>query len=84
MYQIILKKNAQKYLKKADKRYKTRIIKLLFLLQKDPHISKPLLGILKGYYSLRVWPYRIIYKIYHNKKTIVIIDIDHRQGVYKN
>lgn len=83
MYQVVLKKSAQKNLKKIDKRHKPRVIQLLFLLQRNPYIGKPLLGVLKGYYSLRCWPYRIIYTIY-KKKIVVIIDIGHRQGVYKN
>ncbi|MBU4299512.1 type II toxin-antitoxin system RelE/ParE family toxin [Patescibacteria group bacterium] len=35
-----------------------------------------------GAYSYRVWPYRIIYRIYKNLLLIIVIRIGHRQGVY--
>lgn len=84
MYQVVLKKNAQKHLKKLNARFKPKIIYLLLQLQTNPYLGKPLLGILKGYYSLRVWPYRILYTINNKELLIIIIDIDHRQNIYQN
>ncbi|MFC1613239.1 type II toxin-antitoxin system RelE/ParE family toxin [Patescibacteria group bacterium] len=83
MYQIILKKVAIKNLKRIDERYKARIHLALLELSRDPFIGKRLEGNLNNSYSLRVWPYRIIYKIIHNQLIIFVVQIKHRQGVYK-
>ena len=49
----------------------------------DPFQGKKLKGELRGQYSIRVWPYRIIYQIYKKELIITIIDVGHRQGVYR-
>jgi len=84
MYQVVLKKNAQKHLKKLNTRFKPKVIYLLLQLRFNPYLGKPLLGVLKGYYSLRVWPYRILYTINNKELLIIVIDIDHRQNIYQN
>ncbi len=49
----------------------------------DPiHYGKPLRYSLKGYRSLRVGNYRIIYTIEAQKNRIVIIAIKHRKDAY--
>ena len=83
MYQIVLKKAAQKSFKKIDKRYKKRIMQTIFALADNSQTGKQLEGSLQGFYSVRVWPYRIVYKIYRQDLVILIVEIAHRQGVYK-
>jgi len=83
MYQVILAKSAKKDLDKITEKYKPRITAALFDLKKDPHLGKPLKGKFMELYSLRVWPYRIIYKTYKKELIILIIRIGHRQGIYK-
>jgi len=82
MYRIILRKHANKALRKLDKRYRDRVIKAIRLLAQDPYLGKPLQGEFDGKYSLRVWPYRIIYRIYKDRLVVYVISIGHRQGVY--
>ena len=83
MYQIVLKKVAQKSLKKIDERYKKRIMRTVFALTDNPFLGKQLEGSLQGFYSVRVWSYRIVYKIYRQDLVILVVEIAHRQGVYK-
>lgn len=83
MYRVLLKSAAQKSLKKIDKRYRVRIDRALFALAENPLLGKPLNGELEGFFSLRVWPYRIIYTVYKRETVVFVIDIDHRQDVYK-
>jgi mRNA-degrading endonuclease RelE of RelBE toxin-antitoxin system len=52
-------------------------------LRSEAYLGKPLLGDLEGYFSLRVWPYRIIYKVYEKKLIVYVIEITHRQEAYK-
>ena len=83
MYQILLTRVAEKDLEKVDKKYKPHIFAALFDLRKDPYSGKKLKGKFQDCYSLRVGPYRIIYKIYKQKLNILVIRIGQRQGMYK-
>jgi len=82
MYQIVLGKKAEKDLNGIDERYKPRIVAALFELRNNPQKGKSLKGKLKGLYSFKVYPYRIIYKIYKKRLLIFVIQIGHRQGMY--
>ena len=46
--------------------------------------GKPLRYSLKGYRRLRVGDYRVIYRIIEDKVLVMIVDIDHRRGVYED
>lgn len=82
-YRVVLSKVAEKNLKKIDIRFLPRIIKAIDLLSRNPHHAKPLTGPLSGLYSLRVWPYRVIYCIKENECVILVLAIGHRQNIYK-
>jgi mRNA interferase RelE/StbE len=81
-YELIIKSKARKNLDKLPREYRSRIVQTLREIKSDPFFGKPLSGERKGQYSARVWPYRIIYTIEKKELVIIIIDIDHRQGVY--
>lgn len=83
MYKIILSRTAGKDLDKINKKYKPHIFAALFDLRKDPYLGKKLKGKFQDCYSLRVGPYRIIYKIYKQELTILIIRVGQHQEVYK-
>lgn len=78
---VEVEKVAQKQLIKLPKKEVTRIISKIERLSQNYLSGKSLNGELKGFYSLRSWPYRIIYKI--ENKTIVICSVAHRKDVYK-
>lgn len=84
MYKIEFTKKAEKHLLKLSKEYQIRIKSHIDVLSLNPLSGKPLNGEFKGLYSLRVWPYRIIYKILKQKLIIEVIEIKHRQCVYKS
>ncbi|MBI2552560.1 type II toxin-antitoxin system RelE/ParE family toxin [Candidatus Uhrbacteria bacterium] len=81
-YQLRFKSSAERELEKIDSRYKPRILEAIVSIRQDPYIGKKLEGDRKGEWSYRVWPYRIIYRIYKHELLIIIIRIGHRQGVY--
>ncbi|MFH1712867.1 MAG: type II toxin-antitoxin system RelE/ParE family toxin [Candidatus Jacksonbacteria bacterium] len=81
-YQVVLKKAAQKNLARIDQRYKPRISFVLLELSNNPYLGKKLKGELRDFYSLRVWPYRIIYQIIKNKLIVFVVQIKHRQRAY--
>lgn len=78
-----IKPRARKNLDKIPENYRARIIAALDAIVLDPFSGKKLSGKRKDQYSIRVWPYRIIYIIKKMELIVFIIDIDHRQGVYK-
>ncbi len=81
-YKLLITKKAEKNLDKLPENYRLRIRETLRDIVYDPFSGKKLSGKKKGQYSVRVWPYRIIYTIEKRELIIIVIDIDHRQGVY--
>lgn len=83
MAEVRLSSSAEKQFLKLQKNIKSKVGKALLKLEADPFIGKKLKGELAGQYSLKVWPYRIIYQFDPDKKIVYVISIIHRQGAYK-
>jgi len=81
-WKLKFEKSAQKELNRIPTQYQRKILTVLPIIAANPFIGKKLDGELLGLYSYRVWPYRIIYKIYKKILVVIIIHIGHRQGVY--
>ena len=83
MTKVFLSAQSKRSLKSIrDKKTKDRIVNALLKLEKNPRAGKKLEGKLKDRYSLRVWPYRILYK-FTEKRDIIISDIGHRKEIYR-
>lgn len=78
--EIIYERQAVKQLEKIPKVEIKKIIFKIEKLEQNPRVGKALHGELDGLYSLRAWPYRILYEI--TKTSIVICSVAHRQDVY--
>lgn len=83
MTKLVLSKTSEKEFEKLPKVEKKKVLKKLKSIQLSPLLGKPLTGELKSLYSVRAWPYRIIYELIKDDKTIVVHKIQHRQGVYR-
>lgn len=81
-YEVKLNSAAEKSLSKIPEDFQQKIKAALASLKNNPYLGKKLAGKYKNYYSLRVWPYRIIYTIYKRELVIIVIAIGHRQGIY--
>lgn len=81
-YTVSLKPSAEKALNKLNEKDQIKIKRILLELSLDPYIGKKLKGDLEGEYTVRAWPYRIIYKIIKKELIIIVVKIGHRQGVY--
>jgi addiction module RelE/StbE family toxin len=80
--QIIFSEEFRKDFKKIkDKLTRLRIIKQLKKLEQLPKSGKPLQYNLKGHRSIRIHPFRIIYRMEQDK--IIVNCFDHRKDVYK-
>jgi len=80
---VILSKDCLKQYQRLPKAEQVKIRKKLHTLEQNPHSGKKLTGELKGIYSLRAWPYRILYEINEIEKRVEVHKIAHRQGVYR-
>ena len=83
MFRVIVPKKVKKRLLKIPIDWQKRIFYVLKKLETDPYIGKKLEGEYSDYYSIRVWPYRIIYSIKKKQLIVEIIEIEHRQSAYK-
>ena len=81
-YKIVFERKARKELRTIPQNFKDKINKTLVIVSTDPYYGKKLEGKLKDHYSFRVWPYRVIYIIEKEQKSIIILHVAHRQGVY--
>lgn len=82
-YRLELDPKAQKALVKIPQPWQIRINRVLSALRSDPFQGKKLEADLKGYYSIRVWPYRILYTIEKKMVLVYVLKIDHRKDVYR-
>lgn len=80
---VFLTSDTQKQYDKLGKKDKNKINKKLILLAISPFSGKKLSGEFEGSYTLRAWPYRIIYSIFLVRHEVWIESILHRQGAYK-
>ena len=83
MFTIVLKKRAAKQHRKLPKDDQERILLGLKNLQFNPYTGKKLDGEYEGLWSLRVWPYRIIYTIDKHIITVTVVAIGDRKDVYR-
>ena len=74
---------ARKQIKILSKEIKIKILKTIEKLKNDPYAGKKLKGEFEGLRSLKVWPYRIIYRFLPQEKLLFINLVQHRQRVYK-
>ncbi len=68
-------------LKRAQPALSAKVVAKVQSLKDDPKSGKPLIGPLKGKWSLRVGHIRIIYEI--GTVAITILTINHRKDVYR-
>jgi len=78
--QLIYKPEALKELERLPLSERKKVVKKLEILSENPLVGKHLKGEFKGAYTLRAWPYRIIYEFSQNK--ITVRNILHRQSAY--
>tara|TARA_Y100000310_G_scaffold337112_1_gene423320 strand:- start:9 stop:254 length:246 start_codon:yes stop_codon:yes gene_type:complete len=71
----------KEFKKIKNKDIRLKIIKQLKKLDQSPKSGKPLRYDLKGHRTIRVAPYRIVYRI--EKDSIIINCFDHRKDVYE-
>lgn len=66
--------------KVRDKGLEEKLQKQIEKVAEDPNVGKPLRYSLKGEYSVRVKPYRLIYTVEGDK--LILLRFEHRKEVY--
>lgn len=82
MYRVKLTARVKRELKNLSKEDKVIIGEVVEEIKEDPLVGKPLARELIGRFSYRVGVYRVIYKINHDDKIIIILSAGHRGTVY--
>ncbi len=83
LYRVKIPKKVSKEIGQLKAKDQLRIIETLYALSQNPFSGKKLSGRYKDLYSVRVWPYRIIYTIVKKEFLVLVVDFGHRQSVYK-
>jgi mRNA-degrading endonuclease RelE of RelBE toxin-antitoxin system len=84
MYQVNLSKQAQKSLKRLDKRFQKKVVFTLQLLKDNPILGEKMIGPFKGSYRIKIPPVRIIYTPDFKRKIVWIRAIGHRGRIYRS
>lgn len=83
MFNVFLKPKARKQFDALPAKDQGTVFDALEGLRENPYAGKKLQGELHGLYSLRVWPYRIIYTIEKRRITVTVVAIGQRKNIYK-
>ena len=83
MYTLFISRTAEKELMHISLKDKKRIDLVFERIKREPFKGKKLIGDFKNIYSVKVWPFRILYEIRKSKLVILVLKIAHRKDVYK-
>jgi addiction module RelE/StbE family toxin len=80
-YNLIFSKQAKKDIEKLTPKLREKARQVCILLAENPYIGKPLLGNLKGYYSIRLtYKDRIVYSIDNDEVQVSILRLKTHYG----
>lgn len=82
-YKIEIKRSAAKELEKLQKKDRDRIIEKIQALSEDPGPPQPKKLSGEEKYRIRQGQYRILYQIYDEVITVVVVRVAHRRKAYK-
>lgn len=80
---LVLNHSAKKQLNKLPFKIHERVIAIFGLIKKNPLSGSQLSGELSGFHKFRIGDYRIVYKFNSKSKTVEVVKIEHRRGVYR-
>jgi mRNA interferase RelE/StbE len=82
-FTLVLKPRAKKELANLEEVDRIRARVVFEAIQNNPFSGKKLTGELPNQYSMRAWPFRVIYEIRKNELIILVLRIRHRKDAYK-
>jgi len=81
-FEVVLKKSITKGLKKLSKSDRIRIFKALKKLEDPFSLDIRKLTGIEDVYAVRIGNFRIVFKIYFDRKIVFVTRIDKRERVY--
>ena len=85
-FKVVVDRKAIKFLEKLSKT-NFEVAQALYLkiasLSDSPYDGKPLKGNYSGFLRIRVWDYRVIYKVIENRKEVFVAEVGHRREIYR-
>ena len=82
-YQVVVSAEARKSVRRLAKEVHAAVVAALAGLATEPRAGKPLVGELRGVWSLRRGDYRMLYRIDDERKRVEVARIGHRRDVYR-
>lgn len=82
-YRLVLKPSAAKELRELPAKDRRKVCAVLVAIERDPFCGKKLSGELRGLFSFRAWPYRILYQIQRGLLLVIVIRVGQRKDVYR-
>lgn len=85
MYTVEYEPAAEKQLAKLPKDVARPIADAIDRLAVDPFPAgfKPLQGVDKGAYRIRVRDYRVVYEVYRKRLVVLVVKVGNRRDVYR-
>lgn len=83
-WRIRVMPTARRQLRRLPERYATAVIELLPAIAANPkRLGKPLRFELEGRWAARRGPYRVIYTLDEQARTVTVLAVAHRADVYR-
>jgi mRNA-degrading endonuclease RelE of RelBE toxin-antitoxin system len=83
---LVVAASAERSLRRLPESVAAAIVEFLVggLVENPRGVGHPLHRELAGLWSARRGPYRIVYEIDHDERTVNVVRIDHRSDVYRS
>lgn len=82
-YQILYSETTRKQIRKLHPQLKPAVKSSIEKLEENPYLGKLLEKELSGYQSVRMKPFRVIYKIDEEEHNVEIHYVGHRKDIYE-
>lgn len=78
VYYVFVSRSIQKSLDCIPLPWRQRIREAIDGLKTDPYVGIKMNGEMKDRRKLKIWPYRVIYKIFSAEGAVKIFEVEHR------
>lgn len=84
-YRLVVAASAERSLRRLPEPVAAAVVEFLVgpLIESPRRVGHPLRRELAGLWSARRGPYRVVYEIDDDERTVAVVRIDHRADVYR-
>jgi len=82
-YTVRIKRSALESLKKVDPQDRNRIVRAIDRLATEPFAGGVLKGEFGGLRRIRIGTYRVIYEVFEQQLTVLVVRVAHRREAYR-